>query len=207
MCKQTYKSTDFLVLLWTNWTRFRGWWDSDTNIFKNSTYLDLVALVAKTPPANGGDIRDVGSTLGRKYPLEEVMGTHSSILAWEPLWTEEAGGLQSMGSQSQTWVKLLSTQAYLDDIVQIEEPLEGSSLPPSYRHLIYSEKIKCRLRLTVLISISLFLTVWRQLLWPTFTFSFWRDIGSYYSIRKESKLLALITYIYCSQKCHHFDFY
>ena len=36
-------------------------------------------------------------------PLEEGMATHSSILAWEIPWTEEPGGLQSMGSQkSQT---------------------------------------------------------------------------------------------------------
>ena len=31
--------------------------------------------------------------------LEEEMATHSSILAWKILWTEEPGGLQSMGSQ------------------------------------------------------------------------------------------------------------
>ena len=37
--------------------------------------------------------------LGREDPLEEVMGTHSSVLAWEVPWTEEPGGLQSMGSQ------------------------------------------------------------------------------------------------------------
>ena len=34
--------------------------------------------------------------------LEEGMATHSSILAWEIPWTEEPGGLQSMGQQSQT---------------------------------------------------------------------------------------------------------
>ena len=32
-------------------------------------------------------------------PLEEEMATHSSILAWKIPWTEELGGLQSMGSQ------------------------------------------------------------------------------------------------------------
>ena len=32
-------------------------------------------------------------------PLEKEMATHSSILAWEIPWTEEAGGLQSMGLQ------------------------------------------------------------------------------------------------------------
>ena len=37
-----------------------------------------------------------------KIPLEEEMATHSSILAWEVSWTEEPGGLQSMGLQSWT---------------------------------------------------------------------------------------------------------
>ena len=32
-------------------------------------------------------------------PLEKGMATHSSILAWRIPWTEEPGGLQSMGSQ------------------------------------------------------------------------------------------------------------
>ena len=39
-------------------------------------------------------------SLGREDPLEKEMATHSSILAWRIPWTEEPGGLQSMGSQS-----------------------------------------------------------------------------------------------------------
>ena len=38
-------------------------------------------------------------SLGWEDPLEEGMATHSSILAWRIPWTEEPGGLQSMGSQ------------------------------------------------------------------------------------------------------------
>ena len=38
-------------------------------------------------------------SLGREGSLEEGMATHSSILAWRTPWTEEPGGLQSMGSQ------------------------------------------------------------------------------------------------------------
>ena len=37
-------------------------------------------------------------SLGQEDPLEERMATHSSILTWRVLWTEEPGGLQSMGS-------------------------------------------------------------------------------------------------------------
>ena len=38
-------------------------------------------------------------SLGLEDLLEEEMTTHSSILAWEMPWTEEPGGLQSMGLQ------------------------------------------------------------------------------------------------------------
>ena len=38
-------------------------------------------------------------SLGWEYPLEEGMATHSNILAWRIPWTEEPGGLQSIGSQ------------------------------------------------------------------------------------------------------------
>ena len=42
-------------------------------------------------------------SLSWEDPLEVGMATHSSILTWEIPWTEEPGGLQSMGSQkSQT---------------------------------------------------------------------------------------------------------
>ena len=45
-------------------------------------------------------------SLGQEDPLEKGMETHSSILAWRIPWTEEPGGLQSMGSQrvSHDWV-------------------------------------------------------------------------------------------------------
>ena len=42
-------------------------------------------------------------------PLEKGMATHSSILAQRIPWTEEPGGLQSIGSQSRTRLKRLST--------------------------------------------------------------------------------------------------
>ena len=38
-------------------------------------------------------------SLGQEDPLEEGMATHSSIFAWIIPWTEEFGGLQSMGLQ------------------------------------------------------------------------------------------------------------
>ena len=48
-------------------------------------------------------------SLGGEDPPEKEMATHSSILAWRIPWTEEAGGLQSMGSQR---VKVLLEAVY-----------------------------------------------------------------------------------------------
>ena len=55
-----------------------------------------VAQRVKRLPDNAGD---PVQSLGREDPLEREMATCSSILAWEVPWTEEPGGLQSMGSQ------------------------------------------------------------------------------------------------------------
>ena len=52
--------------------------------------------VVKYPPDNSGDVGSIPG-LGR-FP-EKEMATHSSVFAWEIPWTEEPGGLQSMGSQ------------------------------------------------------------------------------------------------------------
>ena len=52
----------------------------------------LGGSVVKNPPANAGDT-------GQEDPLEKEMATHSSIFAREIPWTEEPGGLQSMGLQ------------------------------------------------------------------------------------------------------------
>ena len=62
-------------------------------------------IVVKKPPANAEDARDADLTpwVG-KIPLEKGMATHSSVLAWKIPWTEDPGGLQSMGSQS--WTRL-----------------------------------------------------------------------------------------------------
>ena len=53
--------------------------------------------VVKNLPINAGDSRDLVQSLGGE-DLEEEMATQSSILAWKISWTEEHGGLQSMGS-------------------------------------------------------------------------------------------------------------
>ena len=53
--------------------------------------------MVKNLPADGGATGDIIQSLGWKDPLEKERAAHSSILAWEIPWTEEPGGLQSMG--------------------------------------------------------------------------------------------------------------
>ena len=58
--------------------------------------LSLVVKTVKNRPAmQETQVR----SLGQEDPLEEGMATHSSIPAWRIPWTEEPGGLQSLGSQ------------------------------------------------------------------------------------------------------------
>ena len=52
--------------------------------------------MVKNPPANAGEVNFIPES-SQEDPLEKEMATHSSILAWEISWTEEPGGLQSMG--------------------------------------------------------------------------------------------------------------
>ena len=59
-------------------------------------WASLVAQSVKYPPA----MQETWvQSLGWEDPLEKEMATHSRILAWRIPWTEEPGGLQSIGSQ------------------------------------------------------------------------------------------------------------
>ena len=66
--------------------------------------LKLLKCIGASPVAqlvkNLPEMRDTWvQSLGWEDPLEKEMATHSSILAWRTLWTEEPDRLQSMGSQ------------------------------------------------------------------------------------------------------------
>ena len=61
------------------------------------TEASQMMLVVKNLPANAGDVRDVMSEMWVWFP-GGGMATHSSVLAWRIPWTEEPGGLQSMGT-------------------------------------------------------------------------------------------------------------
>ena len=56
-------------------------------------WASQVVLVVKNLPANAGDTEMWVWSPGWEDPLEEGTATHSSILAWRILWTEETGSL------------------------------------------------------------------------------------------------------------------
>ena len=64
--------------------------------FKNLVSGIPSGAVVKNLSASAGE---TGATPGQEDPLEEEMAALSSILAWDIPWTEEPGGLQSMGPQ------------------------------------------------------------------------------------------------------------
>ena len=64
-------------------------------MFVEDELNSLVSQLVKSLPA----VQETGvRSLGWEDPLEKGMATYSSILAWKIPWTEEPGGLQSMGS-------------------------------------------------------------------------------------------------------------
>ena len=57
-------------------------------------------FIGKESTCNAGDTGDVGLIPGSGKSRGKGNANHSSILAWKILWTEEPGGLQSMGSKT-----------------------------------------------------------------------------------------------------------
>ena len=81
---------------------------------------------------DAGDAEDVCSILGSGRSPGKRMATHSSILAWNILWTEESGRLQSMWSQKVGHSYLTTKIVFLI-----------SSLPPSLLLLGYLLSLGC----------------------------------------------------------------
>ena len=93
---------------WTNYPYLLAVYALEILLLLTCLRASQVALVVKNPPANAGDLRNAGSISGLgRFPggghgnplqyscLENPM---DSILAWRIPWTEEPGGLQSLGS-------------------------------------------------------------------------------------------------------------
>ena len=76
-----------------------SWHFKYIKMFYRKNWAYQVALVAKNPHANAGDVRDSVQSLGSEDPLEKGMATHSSFPGWRIPRTEEPGGPQSIRPQ------------------------------------------------------------------------------------------------------------
>jgi len=111
---------------WQGRSRGRG----HTYMTNSCWYMAETSLVAQTekhPPAmQETQVR----SLGQEHPVEKEMATHSSILAWKIPWTEEPGGLQSVGLQrvGHDWVTDTHTHTHGRNQHNIVERLKISKL-------------------------------------------------------------------------------
>ena len=78
---------------------FRGW--SHVSVLPGTVLGLHWWLNSKESACNAGDVKTHVQSLGQENPLETEMVTHFSILAWGIPWTEEPGGLQSVGSKQE----------------------------------------------------------------------------------------------------------
>ena len=76
-------------------------------------FCSVISLVAQTVKRVSTMQETWVWSLGREGPLEKEMAIYSSTFAWKIPWTEELGRLQSMGSQSQTWLSDFTSSSVL----------------------------------------------------------------------------------------------
>ena len=84
---------------------FKNWCVSDSPLSASKAQRICLQLEIQTGFPGDSVVKNLPAkqetqigSLGWKDPLEKEMASHSSVLAWEIPWTEELGGLQSMGS-------------------------------------------------------------------------------------------------------------
>ena len=102
---------------------------SEVSQKKNNKYhilMDIYSLVAQTVKNLPAMWKTWVQSLGEEDPLEKGMATHSSILDWRIPWTEEPGGLQPMGPQSDTAEQLTFSQRIQKN--GIDEPISKTGI-------------------------------------------------------------------------------
>ena len=100
---QIISSTQGRMWIWEDNTKNQCMWTLVDAM--GGTWASLVAQMVKNLPA----VQETWvRSLDWEHPLEKGMATHSSILAWKIPWTEESGGLQSMGLQKSVMIEILT---------------------------------------------------------------------------------------------------
>ena len=83
-------------------------------------------------------------SLDQEDPLEKEMATYSSMLAWEIPWTEEHGGLQSVGSQRvrhDSTTAHYSRNKYKRKIHQMDSRMRGSQWEDHFKWILWQESL------------------------------------------------------------------
>ena len=93
--------------------------------------------MVKNPPANAGDMRDVGLIPGLGRFLEEGMATHSNILAWNISWTDAPDRIQFIESQR---VQTLMDLACMHTIHSVQSLVMSDCLQP---HELQHARLPC----------------------------------------------------------------
>ena len=112
LIRQTYTQVHSFHLLQLDYSRGRVGHDwSNLAAAAEALMASQVAQTVKSSPPMQMWLR----SLGWEDPLEEGMATHSSILPWRIPWTEEPGGVQSMGLHrvGHNWVSMPACHANL----------------------------------------------------------------------------------------------
>ena len=111
--------------------------------------LSSATIFCKESACTAGD---VGLLPGWEDPLEEGMATHTSILAWRIPWTEEPGGLQSVGSQrlrhdwsdssgTHNFLVYLSFVLYFEHRVCVQVLISRAILTKIFSNITFQKKI------------------------------------------------------------------
>ena len=104
--------TKWANMLWDdNLSKIKNWGRQDLPMNLPNCRAPQVVLVVQNLPANAEDLKDDSLISESGRSPGEGTATHSSILAWRIPWTEELGGLQSIGSQrvGHNWSDLTHT--------------------------------------------------------------------------------------------------
>ena len=109
-----FQDTNMEIVIWGTNMKYLNRCFGDKDVLKSSHWpqnisslvweLIIITIMAQTVKNLPAMRETPVQILDWEDPLEKEMAIHSSIFAWRISWTEKPGRLQSIGSQSQTWL-------------------------------------------------------------------------------------------------------
>ena len=108
-------------------------------LWTTCVWASLVAQMVKSLPAVQASLGQEVPSLGQEDALEKEMATHSSILTWRSPWTEEPGGLRSMGLQGvrHGWASDTFTLSCVARMLVLLDSIDGGHLLAPRRCILF----------------------------------------------------------------------